>query len=150
MNNVEVIQYDNKYRKELEEMLKAFSQEIFGYGTADIDAFEKYHWGIYLAKKGDEVIGFSSFIYNTYYGLRPPTIGQTYLYVRPEYRRGRASYLLSKQAGYISVDSGLPLESYYASEDSKRIGNRMQGIFMYEAYIYEPEEVAKAYNKLKL
>lgn len=147
---MEVIKYDNQYQDELEEMLKDFSKEIFGYGTADIDAFVKYHWAIYLAKKGDEVIGFSSFIYNTYYGLRPPTIGQTYLYVRPEHRRGRASYLLSKQAGYISIDSGLPLENYYASESSERIGNRMQGTLLYKAYIYEPEEVAKAYNKLKL
>lgn len=147
---MEIILYDNKYQDQLEELLIEFSSEIFGYGTADIDSFVKHHWGIYLAMKGDEVIGFSSFIYNAYYGLRPPTIGQTYLYVRPEHRRGRASYLLSKQAGYISVDSNLPLENYYASDDSKRIGNRMQGTLMYEAYIYEPEEVAKAYNKLKL
>ena len=147
---IQVIQYSDEYAEDLEEMLKDFSKEIFGYGTANLDNFLAHHWAIYLAKKDDEVIGFSSFIYNTYYGLRPPTVGQTYLYVRPEHRRGRASYLLSKQAGYISVTYDLPLENYYASEASKRIGNRMQGTFMYEAYIYEPEEVAKVYNKLKL
>lgn len=147
---MEIIIYNDSYKSQLEELLKDFSKEIFGYGTANIDSFVNHHWVIYLATKGDEVIGFSSFIYNTYYGLRPPTVGQTYLYVRPEYRRGRASYLLSKQAGYISVDSNLPLENYYASDDSRRIGNRMQGTLIYEAFIYEPEEVAKAYNKLKI
>lgn len=147
---IEIILYTDDYAEQLEELLKEFSTEIFGYGTADLDKFVNGHWVIYLAKKGDEVIGFSSFIYNTYYGLRPPTVGQTYLYVRPEHRRGRASYLLSKQAGFISVDSGLPLENYYASEASKRIGNRMEGTLLYEAYLYEPSEVAKAYSKLKI
>ena len=148
--SIEVVLYEDKDADELRAMLKEFSQEIYGYGTANLEQFLAQHWVVYLAKKGDEVIGFSSFIYNTYYGLRPPTVGQTYLYVRPEHRRGRASYLLSKQAGFISVDSGLPLENYYASEASKRIGNRMEGTLLYEAYLYEPSEVAKAYSKLKI
>lgn len=147
---IDIVLYSDEYADELEKMLKEFSQEIFGYGTANLEQFLAQHWIIYLAKKGDEVIGFSSFIYNTYYGLRPPTVGQTYLYVRPAFRRGRASYLLSKQAGFVSIDSNLPLENYYASEESTRIGNRMQGTKLYEAYLYDVEAVAEVYNKLKI
>lgn len=147
---ITIVLYEDKYSNSLASMLEEFSQEIFGYGTANLDQFLEHHWAVYLAKKGDEVIGFSSFIYNTYYGLRPPTVGSTYLYVKPEHRQGRASYLLSKQGAYVSIEANLPLETYYASEESARIGQRMKGQKLYEAYLYETDEVAKAYNNLKL
>ena len=144
--SIEVVLYEDKDADELRAMLKEFSQEIYGYGTANLEQFLAQHWVVYLAKKGDEVIGFSSFMYNTYFGLRPPTVGNTYLYVRPAYRRGRASYLLSVQAGYVSIDTDLPLETYYASDDSKVLSKRMKGTRLYEAWSYEPEDMAEAYK----
>ena len=147
---MKVILYEEKYKQQLEDLLYKFSNEIFGYNMADINKFLAGHWLIYLAMKGDEVIGFSSFIYNTYYGLRPPTVGQTYLYVKENHRQGRASYLLAKQAAFVSIDTNLPLENYYASDDSRKIGNRMEGIKQFDSWLYPVEEVKKAYSKLKL
>lgn len=148
--NIDIIQYEDIYKPDLEWMLRDFSDEVFGCGTVNIDQFIQGHWVIYLALRGDEVIGFSSFYYNTYFGLRPPTIAQTYLYVKPAYRRGRASYLLSKQAAFVSIETNLPLENYYATEESRRIGQRMKGTHLFDAHLYEVEEVKKAYNKLKI
>lgn len=147
---IQVVLYETKYKDQLEQLLKDMSQELFEAGTANLDQFVNNHWCIYLALEGDEVIGLSSFYYNTYFGLRPPTLGQTYLYVKPAYRRGRASYLLSKQAAFVSIETNLPLENYYATDASRRIGTRMKGTHLFDAHLYEVEEVKKAYNKLKL
>lgn len=149
-NGIEIIVYDDKYKDQLESLLRNFSNEIYGTNMANIDKFVNDHWVIYLALRGVEVIGFSSFVYNTYFGLRPPSVGNTYLYVKPAHRRGRASYLLSKQAGFVSIDTNLPLENYYASDDSRRIGTRMNGTKQYDVWLYPVEEVKKAYQKLKL
>lgn len=146
MSKIIVEVYSDTYKQDLEGLLIEASESIYGYGTANIDNFLDGHWIVYLAKKGDEVIGFSSYTYNTYYGLRPPTVGNTYLYVKPEYRRGRASYLLSIQSAYVSVDTDLPLETYYASDESKAMSHRMQGTLLYDAWMYEPKEMSKAYT----
>ena len=144
---IQVVTYETKYKEQLEVLLKDLSQELFQEGTANIDEFVNNHWVIYLALKGDEVIGLSSFFYNTYYGLRTPTVCNTYLYVKPEYRRGRASYLLSIQAGYVSIDTNLPLETYYASDDSRALSKRMTGTHQYDSWIYQPEDMREAYIK---
>ena len=149
MSKVKVVLYSEEYGSQLEKLLKEFSEEVFGYGTANLETFVNSHWMIYLALRGDEVIGFSSYTYNTYCGLRPPTVGQTYLYVQPAYRKGRASYLLSVQAGFVSVDTNLPLEHYYASEASASFGhNRLTGTKIYEAYLYPVEELKREYTKV--
>ena len=149
MSKVKVILYTEEYAEQLEAILKEFSEEVFGYGTANLESFVNVHWAIYLALRGDEVIGFSSFVYNTYCGLRPPTIGNTYLYIKPEYRRGRASYLLSLQAGVVSVDMNLPLEHYYASEASSAFGHgRLKGTKLYDAYMYPVEELQRELTKI--
>lgn len=144
---IKVITYDNQYKQQLEELLKAMSSELFEEGTVNIDEFVNNHWVIYLALKGEEVIGLSSFFYNTYYGLRTPTVCNTYLYVKPEYRRGRATYLLSIQAGYVSIDTNLPLETYYASNESRVLAKRMEGTHQYDSWIYQPEVMKEAYIK---
>ena len=145
---VSLVLYEDKYQDELENLLIKFSEEVFGYGTASIEQFVTQQWCIYLALRNDKVIGFASFTYNTYYGLRPPTIGFTYAYVLPEHRNTRAMYLLSIQAGILSVDNKLPLENYYASDDSFKIGRKMQGEKAYVTYIYEADEVEKTFTRL--
>ena len=102
--------------------------------------------------KSEEVIGFSSFNINHYFGLRPPTVGNTFLYVKPDYRKGRATYLLTKQAGYVSIDTNLPLETYYAAEASRKIGQRLlksEGNFHFDCYVYPVEEVKRGYTHYK-
>lgn len=71
MSKITIELYDSKHATDLEEMLVDFSQEVYGAGIADIDKFVDGHWFIYLAIKDGEPIGFSSYIYNTYFGLRP-------------------------------------------------------------------------------
>lgn len=152
MSKVTIELYDSKYAADLEEMLVGFSQEVYGSGIADLDKFVSGHWFIYLAMRGDEVIGFSSYIYNNYFGLRPPTVGNSYLYVKPPYRKGRAAYLLTKQTGYVSVDTNLPLELYYASNESRLIGERtlgLEGHEMYRVHEYPLEHVKQSYNYYK-
>jgi len=149
MSDVEIIKYDDKYASQLHSLLLGFSTEVYGEGAADLDSFVQGHWAIYLAMKSEEVIGFSSFNINHYFGLRPPTVGNTFLYVMPEYRRGRATYLLTKQAGYVSIDTNLPLETYYAAEASRKIGQRLlksEGHFNYDCYVYPVEEVKNGYS----
>lgn len=153
MADVDIVIYTDTYHKELEAMLVDFSQEVYGYGTANLDQFVQQHWVVYLAMKGDEVIGFSSFNINHYFGLRPPTVGNSYLYVKPAYRKGKATYLLTKQAGFVSIDINLPLETYYASDASKKIGDRLlgtEGSFMYETHFYDVDKVKEGYKHFKI
>lgn len=152
MSKITIELYDSKYATDLEEMLVDFSQEVYGAGIADIDKFVDGHWFIYLAIKDGEPIGFSSYIYNTYFGLRPPTIGNSYLYVKPPYRKGRAAYLLTKQTGYVSIDTNLPLELYYASNESRLIGERtlgLEGSELYSVHEYPLEHTKQSYNFYK-
>jgi hypothetical protein len=149
MSKITVIPYDDKYVDGLEELLLAFSKEIYGAGTVDLNRFVEDHWFIYLAMDGEKVVGFSSYIYNTYFGLRPPTIGNSYVYVTPQYRGGRAAYLLSKQTGYVSIDTGLPLELYLASNESRRVAEHLigtKGNEVYTAHIYELDHIKQGYK----
>lgn len=151
---VSIAVYEAKYKLELESLLLNFSKEVFGYGTASIEDFVATHWCIYLALRDGKAIGFASFAYNTYSGMRPPTVGFTYLYVLPENRNTRAMYMLAIQSGVLSVQNNLPLENYYASDASFKIDRKMQGLKAYECFIYEPQEVEKVFgrliNKLKI
>jgi len=149
MSKITVIPYDDKYAADLAELLLAFSEEIYGAGTVDLNRFVEDHWFIYLAMDGEKVVGFSSYIYNTYFGLRPPTIGNSYLYVMPQYRGGRAAYLLTKQTGYVSIDTGLPLELYFASDESRRVAERSigtKGTEIYSAHLYSLEHTKQGYK----
>lgn len=145
---MKIVLYENKHRKELEELLKLFSKEVFNSGVADVDVFVDGHWAIYLAIHQDEVVGFSSFVINSYFGLREPTLGNSYIYVLPKYRRSKAMYLFSLQAGRISVKQNLPLEHYYSSEDSIKLSSKLKGEELYTTYLYSVEEVSRVFDKL--
>lgn len=148
MADVEIKLYSNAYKQELNDLLIKFSQELFGDGTANVDEFIDYHWCVYLAIRDDKVIGMSSYIFNTYFGLRTPTVGNDYLYVLPEHRGSRAMWMLAVQTGKISVENNLPLEHYYASEQTIRVGRKMEGVKAYSTYIYSVEEVKRVFNHL--
>jgi hypothetical protein len=140
--------YSEKYAPDLERLLIEFSNEVFECGTASLESFVRSHWVIYLAIKGTEVVGFSSFSHNTYYGLRTPTIGQTYLYVTPKHRSGKTTYLLAIQAVRVCLEANLPLENYYASEASRSIGRKMKGTKIIDTYLYEVDELQRAFGRL--
>jgi hypothetical protein len=145
---MKIILYQNKYRGQLEDLLRRFSSEVFNSDLYDVDKFVDNHWCIYLSVDGETVTGFSSFIKHDYYGLMPEVLGNTYIYVVPECRTSKAMYLFSIQAGKISVDNKLPLEHYYSSESSKRLSRKLKGKKIYETYIYEFQEVERIFSKL--
>jgi hypothetical protein len=135
---------------QLGEMLKEMSKELYGAGFCNLRAFVDRHWAIYLALDGDKLVGLSSFIFQDYFGLRLPTIGNSYLYVHPDYRRGRVMYLLAKQMVLVSQDTNLPIEAYYASGMSKKMAEgRIKGKFLYDVYEYSPEAMREGGDTLK-
>lgn len=148
---INIIKYNDSYRDQLGDLLKALSKELYGTGFCNLKAFVDRHWAIYLAVVDNKLVGFSSFIFNDWFGLRLPTIGNSYLYVTPEYRSGRAMYLLAKQMVLVSQDTNLPIEAYYASGMSRKMGkNRLEGKFLYDVYEYSPEDMiagGKTLNK---
>lgn len=148
MTDIKIVLYADQYKEQLENILVKFSHELFDAGTVNIGQFLDYHWCVYLAVKGSKVIGLSSYTFNTYFGLRPPTVGNDYLYVLPEYRGSRAMYMLAVQSGVVSVENNLPLEHYYASEETRRVSRKMTGVKAYETYIYDVKEVRRVYTKL--
>lgn len=147
-NKTTIVLYEEKHKEELRKLLIEVSSELFGYTTVDYQRFVDNHWALYLAVRNDKVIGLSSFIYNDYYGLRPPTVGNDYIYVLPAYRTGRAMYLLSTQAGHVSISCNLPLEHYYCSDTSKHLSRKLVGTKLYETYVYEVEEIGKIFKSL--
>lgn len=141
-----------KYHQELRELLKEFSIECFGNSgnNVNVEQFVNGHWAIYLAM-GDsgEVIGFSSYVINDYFGMRETTVANTYVYVTREHRRSRAMYLFSIQTGKLCVDNNFALEHYYASGASLKLSSKLKGEKIYEAYIYPVDEVSRVFNRLK-
>ena len=145
---IKLVAYEEKYHEALEALLTEFSTEVFGVGTSNIDHFVSGHWCIYLALKGEDVIGFTSFIYNNYYGLRTPTVGNDYAYIQPQYRGGKTMYLFTIQAGAVSLEYNLPLETYFATEDGMKLSTLAEGELMYQAYTYDVEAVRSKFDKL--
>jgi len=143
-----IVLYEEKYKEELYKLLIEVSTELFGSKTVDYQRFVDDHWALYLAVRDDKVIGLSSFVYEDYYGLRPPTVGNDYIYVLPAYRTGRAMYLLSTQAGHVSISCNLPLVHYYCSDTSRHLSRKLTGTKLYETYLYEVEEVEKIFKTL--
>lgn len=147
-NRVTIVQYNDSYQAELEVLLKELSQELFQTGSCNIKEFVEGHWCIYLAIIDTKVIGFAGFVYNKYFGFRKPTVGLTYLYVKPEHRGSKANYLLNIQSGVLSISNNLPLEHHYASEHSIRMSRKVNGKKIYETWLYEVDEVMTAFKRL--
>lgn len=151
MTKYEIVHYDDKYRLHLAYMLQNMSTELYGTGMVDVDSFVKNHAFIYLLLVDEKPVGLSSWSTNHYFGLRNPTLGNTYLYVDPEYRNGKANYILSGVIFCkVSAETNMPIEAYIASESSRRmLSHRVKGKFLYDVYEYSPEEVKKAFDNLK-
>jgi len=147
-NYVTIVKYESQYRDQLETLVKEMSKALFGTGTANIDDFIQRHWCIYLAIINEKAVGFAGFSYNTYFGFRGHTVGLTYLYVTPEHRNSKAAFLLNLQSGVLSISNNIALEHYYASEHSVRMSRKVKGRKAYETWVYEIDEVMKAFNKL--
>ena len=148
MGRITLVKYEEQYRDDLHSMLIEFSNEVFTDGTANLDYFVDYHWAIYLAIKDGKAIGFTSFIYNTYYGLRTPTVGNDYVYVQPHHRGGKCMFLFSLQAGVMCLENNIPLEAYFATDDGNRLSKAMKGDIMFTAHIYGVDEVSRKFKKL--
>jgi len=146
---MKLVLYSDKHLYDLYKLLVEFSYEVFGDGTVDVDSFVKYHTHIYLAIIREEVVGFTSFNVNRYFGMRKPTVGNTYLYVKPQHRRSKALHLMSIQAGLVARDLDMPLEHYVASKESKLLTQRLKGKEVYTAYEYSVEECMRVMNGLK-
>jgi len=148
---MKIVIYSSEYKSQLEELLIAFSKEIYGEGTVNLDDFIDYHWAIYLAVDSNNlVIGFSSYMFNDWFGLRKQTIGNTYVYIRPKYRGGNIVAMFIAQSIKISRESNCELENYYASENTKSIANKLvkNGKEIYSTYIYSVSDCIEAENKI--
>jgi hypothetical protein len=141
--------YQSKYLPDLSDLLVELSDELFGYGSVDLEKFIVSHSHIYLAIIRGEVVGFTSFLINDYFGLRPSTIGNTYLYVKPQHRRSKALHLMSIQAGLVARDLDMPLEHYVASKESKLLTKRLNGKEVYTTYEYSVDECMRVIDGLK-
>lgn len=142
------------HRMELLKMLNEFSAEVYGVKPhyINIKHFENAHeTGIYILENEDgEIVGFTSFIYNCYYGMREATIGNDFVYVRPEFRRTRAMHIASIQAGEVAKHFGRPMEHYFvAGSGSEKFKSRMEGNLIYNAVEYSLDTVVEELDYLK-
>ena len=141
--------YQEKYKESLNRLLIELSSELYGLGEANIEHFVSSHSMIYLAIDEELVVGFNAYAYNDCYGMNSPTIANTYMYVMPEYRGSKASYLLSMQTGKIIEDNEFPLELVIASDGSERILRKLKGKKTGVSFIYMREDVVDLFNQLK-
>jgi len=149
---VKLALFDERYYSQLLELLKKFQKEVYGASTKiDIDGFIIGHHGyIYLIlNEESRAIGFSSFVYNSYNGLREATLGNDYIYIDKEYRRTRAMHLISIQAGTLCQNNNIPLEHYVASDASAKFNGRMSGKKLFSTFVYEVKEVSREMDRLK-
>lgn len=148
---IELVNKDNfQHLNDLYILLGYFSKEVYNSDMVDLHRFIEGHYAVYIMYDGATAIGFSSFCYNDYYGLREPTIGNDYVYLLDKYRKGRAFYLFSLQAGAVIEDNSFNLEHYMASDSSSKFIGRIKGFKVYETYEYNRDDVLKEYNRLKV
>ena len=136
----------------LKSALLGFQEEVFASSTEiDYNSFVNHHYAIYLiVSNNNELVGFSSFIINTYYGMRQSTVGNTYLFIEKEHRRSKAMHLISIQAGEICKELGFPLEHYIADGGgSEKFVGRLNGKKVYTTYEFGLNEVERETNRLK-
>ena len=146
---VKIVLYSEDYANQLGMLLEKFSKEVFGKESCDLELFVNNHWAIYLAIKGNVVVGFSSFNIQDYYGFTDSVVGNDYIYISKEYRTSKAMFLFSIQAGKVSKELNMKLEHYYSSSMSRLASKRLKGVLVYETYQYSVEEVAKVTEQLK-
>lgn len=152
MQKVSLCLYDDRYLDDLKRLLEEFQKEVYGISTEfNIIEFVNGHHGfIYLVMSAEGTpVGFTSFVYNSYYGLREATLGNDYIYIMKAYRRTRAMHLISIQAGVLCQNNNIPLEHYYASDESSRFMGRMKGERIFSTYIFPIEEVSKETERLQ-
>lgn len=152
MKRVRLAFFEEKYRYELQKLLKLFQKDVYKETREfDLQNFIDKHYGLIYVILNDEseCIGFTSFVYNGYFGLRGATLGNDFIYIMKDYRLTKAMHLISIQAGVLCQDYNVPLEHYYASDDSCRFIGRMKGNRMYSTYIFPIEEVSKETERLK-
>lgn len=146
---MKLVLYKSEYRDDLEEMMKEFSQEVYGIGTANVDMFVEFHYAIYLAIMSGEVVGFTSFNVNSTYGMDIDSVNQDFIYIKPKHRRSKALHLMSIQAGLIARDLNMPLEHYVATEASTKLTTRwLKGKKMFVAYRYPVDEILRVADRL--
>lgn len=136
---MKLVLFEERYRNDLHHLLIAFSLDVFNYGSADVDMFIKYHSHIYLAIISGEVVGFTSFVSNDYYGMRSPVLVNTYLYIKPEHRRSKSMHLMSIQAGLVARDLKMPLEYVCASKEMDKISKKLNAKQVGNIYEYSLE-----------
>lgn len=149
---VELVEYKDEYLPYLYRFLRKFQEEVYGVTTEfDMKSFLAAHKNyIFMVLDAYGVpVGFTSFCWNSYYGLREATLGNDYIYIEPEYRRSRAMQLICIQAGTLCQNINVPLENYYASGDSEKFVGRMKGERIFSTYIFPLDEVSKEAERIK-
>ena len=139
---------------ELLSLLRAFRTEVYDSDTeVDVDTFIDSHYAIYLIVEDsvmDNCVGFTSFIYNSYFGLREPTVGNSFMYIIPEFRRSNAMHLISLQSGAIVKELNIPLEHCIVDgSGSEKFVGRLKGKKLYTVYTYDVDIVIKEFERLK-
>lgn len=149
---VSLVFYEDKYSAALWRFLNKFQEEVYNSTTHfSVGDFVKRHEGLIYMVLGEAgvPVGFTSFCYNDYYGLREATLGNDFIYLEPAYRKSRAMHLICIQAGTLCQNNNIPLENYYASDDSEKFIGRMKGERIFSTYIFPVDEVSKETERLK-
>ena len=151
MQRINIVIYEDKYRLDLERLLKDFSIETWDNdgSNVNVDSFIDGHWAIYLALVNGVVVGLNSYYLNDYFGLRDTVLSNTYIYIMKEYRTSRIMHLFSIQSGKICTEYNMPLEHHYSSLHSSKLSKKLNGHKIYETWIYSVDEVNKTFNRLK-
>jgi len=137
----------------LSSALYKFQKEVFPKKETNVDVqmFIDYHFSIYLAvSNNNEFVGFTSFNYNGYFGIKSPTIGNTYLFIEKSHRRSNAMHLMSIQSGKVCEQAGLPLEHYIVDGGgSEKFVGRLNGKKIYTTYEFDASEVLRETQRIE-
>lgn len=153
--NYELKLYTQELFNDLEEMLILFVEETFPedvrLDTINARRFADAHDDtIYMLYVDDKPVAFTSFCYNDYYGLRKPTIGNSYLFIKENYRKGIAYHLLAVQAGMILENNTCNFEHYYADGSrSNQWSKRMKGTLVYTTYEYDRDVCLQELKRIR-
>ena len=138
--------------KYLESALTKFQKEVYPNESTsvDVDLFIDYHHLIYLVEDDEgEFCGFTAFSYNNYYGMKSPTVGNTFMFVEKSHRRTHAMHLMSIQSGRVCEDMDIPLEHYIVDGSaSENFVGRLNATKLYTTYEIETAEVVGEANRL--
>jgi hypothetical protein len=150
--------YSTQYKTQFYNLLQDYFIERHGYDfigdnttiTNMIEEVTGKQYTTYFVLEGDIVAGFIIVCINNQFGNTTPVIMNEYMYVKPEYRNGKATMYLYYMLGLICEDYGYDgVGTTFTTSSNTRNNQILGGEVIAQVTKFPLETINKVVNKYK-